>query len=185
MSQLVSASKFLSFVLRHKPGAIGLQLDGQGWADVQELIERAKEHGTVLSEALILDVVRTSDKKRFALSASGDFIRANQGHSIDVDLGLLKQTPRACLFHGTASRFLDSILAMGLVKGARHHVHLSADTETASKVGRRHGRLVLLAVASEQMDRDGHTFYRSENGVWLTDTVPAKYLSVLASEHQS
>lgn len=180
MTDLVKTSKFLSLVLRHRPEAIGLQLDAQGWADVQDLITLAAAKGTVLTEALIREVVETSDKKRFALSASGDFIRANQGHSIEVDLGLSPLTPPATLFHGTASHFLASILASGLNKRARHHVHLSADIETASKVGRRHGNLVLLSVGSGDMAHEGYTFYRSENGVWLTDHVPSKFLSVLA-----
>jgi putative RNA 2'-phosphotransferase len=183
MSDLEKASRYLSYILRHKPEEIGLQLDHEGWADLQELIERAKENGNPLSEAFIRKVVETSEKKRFSISGDGDFIRANQGHSVPVDLGLIALEPPELLFHGTADRFLDSILDSGLSKGSRHHVHLSEDIETANSVGMRYGLPAILIVRSDQMFREGFQFYRSENGVWLTDSVPTKYISVSASNN--
>ncbi len=138
-SNIVSTSKFLSLVLRHKPDEIGLTLDPNGWADVDELIRLTAATRTPLSRALIDEVVATSDKKRFVLNDDGAKIRANQGHSVAVDLGLISQTPPSILFHGTATRFLNSIRAQGLLKGSRQHVHLSSDEATATNVGARMG----------------------------------------------
>ena len=132
--RLVRTSKFLSLVLRHRPEVIGLELDAAGWAEVPELIRLAREHGRELSEALIREVVETIDKRRFSLSDDGSRIRARQGHSLTVDLGLEPVTPPEMLYHGTAKRFLDSIRRQGLRKGKRHHVHLSVDEATAYKV---------------------------------------------------
>jgi putative RNA 2'-phosphotransferase len=171
-----SISKFLSLVLRHKPEEIGLTLDANGWASIAELIDLAAQRGTRLSRPLIESIVAESDKQRFAISADGTKIRANQGHSVEIALGLAPQTPPEQLFHGTAARFLDSIRASGLHSASRQHVHLSTDHATAEKVGSRHGKPVVLSVASGQMARDGHVFYLSENGVWLTAAVPAEYL---------
>ncbi|SFF61898.1 putative RNA 2'-phosphotransferase [Duganella sp. CF458] len=172
----VSKSKFLSLVLRHKPEEIGLVLDQNGWASIDELIALANAGGTNLSRPLIESIVKNSDKQRFAISADGMKIRANQGHSVDIALGLSPQMPPEQLYHGTATRFLDSIRASGLHPASRQHVHLSLDMETAQKVGSRHGKPVILTVASGQMARDGHLFYLSENGIWLTEAVPAEYL---------
>jgi putative RNA 2'-phosphotransferase len=172
----VSQSKFLSLVLRHKPEEIGLVLDQNGWASIDELIALANARGTKLSGPEIESIVENSDKKRFAISADGTKIRANQGHSVDIALGLEPQTPPERLYHGTATRFLESIHATGLHSASRQHVHLSTDLATAEKVGSRHGKPVILTVDAGQMARDGHLFYLSENGVWLTETVPAKYL---------
>jgi len=172
----VSKSKFLSLVLRHKPEEIGLVLDQNGWASIDELIALANARGTKLSRPEIESIVENSDKKRFAISADGTRIRANQGHSVDIALGLEPQTPPERLYHGTATRFLESIRATGLHSASRQHVHLSTDLATAEKVGSRHGKPVILTVNAAQMARDGHLFYLSENGVWLTDTVPSKYL---------
>jgi putative RNA 2'-phosphotransferase len=177
-ASLVRTSKFLSLVLRHKPEAIGLTLDPEGWADVDELIALAGREGRSLSRGLIARVVATNDKQRFALSPDGSKIRANQGHSVDIDPGLAPVVPPDILFHGTATRFLDSIRAQGLIPGSRLHVHLSADEATALKVGRRHGRPVVLTVRSGAMHAAGMAFYRSENGVWLTDRVPAEFLEI-------
>ena len=177
--QLTSTSKFLSLVLRHKPSTIGLSLDAAGWANVDELLARAAAANHSLSRALLEKVVETSDKKRFAFSEDGLRIRANQGHSVDVELGLPPLAPPARLYHGTASRFLDAILAEGLAKRQRHHVHLSESTETATAVGRRYGELVLLAVDAQRMSAEGFLFFRSENNVWLTDHVPPVYLSII------
>lgn len=179
--QHVKVSKFLSLVLRHRPEKIGLTLDDAGWAAIDELIQRSAAAGHRLNRRLIEEVVATNDKKRFAISPDGRFIRASQGHSVRVDLGLQPVSPPPVLFHGTATRFLDAILRQGLRPGSRQHVHLSADVVTARRVGQRHGSPVILTVDAAAMHADGHRFYRSENGVWLTDTVPARYLQQTAS----
>lgn len=172
-----STSKFLSLILRHKPEEIGLALDPNGWADIDDLIALAKLRGTQLSRVQIETIVAESDKQRFAISTDGMKIRANQGHSVEISLDLAPQTPPEQLLHGTATRFLESIRESGLHPASRQHVHLSSDAATAEKVGSRHGKPVILVVESGQMARDGYLFYRSENGVWLTDAVPAKYLN--------
>ena len=177
MSNDTTKSKFLSLVLRHDPGSIGLSLDAQGWASVDELL--AKAPATLgLGHDDLLRITAQSDKQRFALSPDGARVRANQGHSVPVDLALAPQVPPDRLYHGTATRFLDAILREGLVKGARHHVHLSASIETASSVGRRYGELALLAIDSGAMHARGHVFFLSENGVWLVDAVPPGFLAV-------
>src|SRR5262249_54516383 len=163
-------------VLRHEPALIGITLDRAGWAAIDELVERAGAAGKPLTHELVEMIVATSDKQRFAISEDGLRIRANQGHSVEVELGLDPVRPPETLLHGTARRFLPAILAKGLVKGARHHVHLTTDGEIALAVGCRYGELVLLSIAAERMHADGHVFYRSNNGVWLTDAVPPKYL---------
>ncbi|MDA0242753.1 MAG: RNA 2'-phosphotransferase [Chloroflexi bacterium] len=170
-------SKFLSLILRHNPGKIGLTLDEQGWAEVDELMRLAAGRGPHLSRELIEEVVATNDKQRFALSEDGRLIRANQGHSIAVDLGLVPQTPPALLYHGTANKNLPSIMAQGLLPGRRQHVHLSADVETAVKVGQRHGRPIVLTVQTGAMHAAGHLFYKSANGVWLVAAVPAPFIA--------
>ena len=176
--QLVQTSKFLSFVLRHRPEEIGLELDENGWADVEELIAAARRHGRELSRPLIEEVVAKNDKKRFTLSPEGKRIRAAQGHSHPVDLGLPSVEPPEILYHGTATRFVDSILRDGLSPGQRQHVHLSPDEQTATAVGRRHGKPVVLRVRAGAMHRAGHMFCLSENGVWLTDNVPIQFIEV-------
>lgn len=172
----ISQSKFLSLVLRHKPETIGVTLDAEGWIDVQALLEAMGRHGHALTRPDLERLVRESDKQRFALSEDGTRIRANQGHSVEVDLGLTPQTPPEKLYHGTVDRFLDSIRATGLEKRQRHHVHLSADIATASKVGERRGKPVLLEISSGHMHREGHRFFLSENGVWLVDHVPTQFI---------
>ena len=174
---LTQASKFLSLLLRHDPGAIGLELSAEGWASVSDLIRLTQGQRVAFTRELITELVRTSDKQRFVLSDDGEFVRANQGHSIKVDLGLAPQCPPDVLYHGTASRFLDSILANGLLKQDRQHVHLSRDTDTALAVGRRHGSPVILLVDARGMHELGLLFYLSENGVWLTDAVPTRFIS--------
>ena len=174
--QHVRISKFLSLVLRHEPERIGLRLDEAGWASVDELLRAAAAAGQSISREVLLDVVATNDKQRFALSPDGTRIRASQGHSIAVELGLTPMTPPPILFHGTASRFLAAILADGLHPAARRYVHLSADEATARRVGQRHGSPVVLRVDAAAMHADGHAFYRSANGVWLTGAVPPRYL---------
>lgn len=169
----VRYSKFLSYVLRHKPESIGLQLDANGWASVDDLVARA---GNGLTHALVTEIVRTNSKQRFALSDDGAMIRANQGHSVEVDLALTPAAPPETLFHGTARRTLDAIRAAGLSKMSRHHVHLSADAETATTVGARYGPPVVLEVRAGEMHRAGAAFFRAQNGVWLTDAVPPEQI---------
>src|SRR5262249_37445407 len=169
-------SKFLSLVLRHQPEKIGLRLSQSGWASVKELIEASRLRGIEFTLEELQNVVASNDKKRFSLSEDGLSIRANQGHSIEVELGYAPTAPPDVLYHGTAERFLTSIKQQGLIKGKRRHVHLSADVDTATKVGRRHGKPVVLKVEAGKMRQDGFVFYLSANKVWLTDHVPAQYL---------
>jgi putative RNA 2'-phosphotransferase len=173
---IVKYSKFLSLILRHQPELIGLSLDKNGWADVAQLIELANKKGTALTAELLEEVVATNDKKRFAFNTDKSRIRASQGHSIEVDLDLVPQQPPEHLFHGTATRFLDSIRDRGLLPGSRQHVHLSADESVAKNVGQRHGKPIVLKVRSGEMAQAGMSFFLSDNGVWLTDTVPSQYL---------
>ena len=176
---LVRSSKFLSLVLRHQPEAAGIQLDAQGWCDIDDLLQGVAQHHTPLSKETLMEIVATNEKKRFAISDCGQRIRASQGHSIGVSLGLQAATPPATLYHGTASRFLDSILQNGLQKQSRQHVHLSASLDTAIAVGSRHGKPVVLMIDCEAMQAAGHLFYCSENDVWLTDSVPAACLTLM------
>jgi putative RNA 2'-phosphotransferase len=176
MKDLVKSSKLIALVLRHQPDKIGLELDKNGWADTAELLQKLNERGYFFDLELLKEVVETNDKKRFVFSEDFAKIRAYQGHSVEVDLNLEPKTPPSFLFHGTADQNLGSIKQSGLVKGSRHHVHLSAEEETAKKVGSRHGKPVILTVKAGEMRVDGHQFFQSENGVWLTEAVPAKYL---------
>jgi len=179
----VTVSKFLSRILRHAPEDAGLMLETGGWVLVSDLLAGAKRLGMTISQDDLAEVVRSSDKQRFAFDDTGTKIRANQGHSTEVDLQLEQMEPLPVLFHGTAAHILEVILREGLQKMARHHVHLSADTATALKVGGRHGRAIVLQVDSAQMRLDGHLFFRSTNGVWLVDHVPPQYLRVLTLEN--
>jgi len=169
-------SKFLSLVLRHEPQKIGIALDDAGWVDVRELLDALARYGFAVDESELREVVATSDKKRFSFSDDGLRIRANQGHSVEVDLGYQSAAPPDVLYHGTPEKFVESIRRGGLIKGERHHVHMSADEATASKVGERRGLPVILKINAIRMHRDGNEFYLSANGVWLTDHVPAKYI---------
>jgi putative RNA 2'-phosphotransferase len=180
--QKIRTSKFLSLVLRHEPEAIGLTLDAAGWVDVKALLAALRAHGREISRAELEEVVATNEKKRFAFSEDGTRIRANQGHSVEVELGYTPQAPPEQLFHGTATRFLGSISHGGLKKGERHHVHLSADAKTATKVGQRHGRPAILIVKAAAMHAAGHEFFISENGVWLVDHVPVEFIEFPAGE---
>lgn len=173
-ASLVRTSRFLSRVLRHAPGSIGLALDESGWADIDQLIERAGAHGVAIDRAMLDEIVAGNDKQRYAID--GTRIRARQGHSIDVDLGLAPIEPPARLYHGTATRFLKAILKDGLHRGRRRHVHLSADVDTARRVGARHGMPAVLGVRAQAMHAAGHAFYRSENAVWLVEHVPPAYI---------
>lgn len=174
---LVKTSKFLSLVLRHEPNKIGLTLDPAGWVAVNELLSACAAYGVNLNRALLETVVRQNDKQRFSFSEDGTRIRANQGHSVEIELGYAPAPPPELLYHGTATRFLASIRQQGLLKGARHHVHLSADVETATRVGQRHGPPVVLTVNAAAMQQAGYTFYLSANGVWLIEHVPPDYLT--------
>jgi putative RNA 2'-phosphotransferase len=174
-----SVSKFLSLVLRHSPETINLELDENGWADVEELITKCFKNGNSLNPltAELLDyVVENNDKKRFAFNEDRTKIRASQGHSISVELNLNEAEPSEFLYHGTVDKFLESIKKEGLQKMSRQHVHLSKDRETAIKVGRRRGVAQILTIKSREMFKDGFKFYLSENNVWLTDEVPVKYI---------
>lgn len=170
-------SKFLSRILRHAPHEVGLILDAQGWVFVDDLLRALKRAGRPKSRADLIGIVIADDKQRFTLSADGRRLRAAQGHSVPVDLGLTLIAPPEILYHGTSRHSLDAIFATGLRPGRRRQVHLSPDRETAERVGRRHGKPVVLRVAAAHMHRDGHAFYLSDNAVWLTDQVPAVYLS--------
>jgi putative RNA 2'-phosphotransferase len=173
---LVRLSKWMSLVLRHDPAKFGVVLDEAGWTRVDDLIAAAARAGVPLDDATLRRAVAENDKQRFALSGDGAMIRASQGHSVQVELGLEPVEPPPVLFHGTATRFLDSIRRDGLVPGSRRHVHLSADADTATTVGARHGRPAVLRIDAARMHAGGHLFFRSANGVWLTDAVPAEYL---------
>jgi len=178
MSQdLVRISKFLSHVLRHKPERIGIALDEAGWTSVDDLLEKANQQGVPLTRERLCAVVRDNDKQRFALSEDGARIRENQGHSVQVDLGLTPRTPPELLYHGTATRFLNAIREQGLLPRRRHHVHLSLDAVTARKVGSRYGKPVVLAVNAGAMHAAGHDFFCSENGIWLTARVAPEYIA--------
>lgn len=175
--QLKHISKFISLVLRHKPDEIGLEMDEQGWVTVEELIRKMNQKGFVIDKDILNTIVETNDKKRFAFNADKSLIRANQGHSIEVDLDLQSLTPPDVLYHGTTDRFLDSILKTGLQKQKRQHVHLSATIETARTVGSRHGKPVILTIDTRAMHDAGFKFYLSENKVWLTEAVPVEFIS--------
>jgi putative RNA 2'-phosphotransferase len=172
----ISSSKFLSLVLRHDPARIGITLDSAGWTDINALLAACAAHGHPLTRSQLEHLVTSSDKQRFALSADGARIRANQGHSVAVELGLAPRQPPARLHHGTVAAALAGIRAEGLQKRARHHVHLSADLPTAKKVGSRRGAPLILTVRADEMAAAGLLFYRSENGVWLTDQVPPQFI---------
>lgn len=169
-------SKFLSFVLRHSPETIDLELDENGWANVDELIPQSNKYKVPLDFDLLQVVVATNDKKRFIFNEDKTKIRASQGHSINVELNLTEVVPQGFLYHGTVAASIDSIKETGLQKMSRQHVHLSKDKETAIKVGGRRGKPVILTVDAERMQLEGFKFYLSENGVWLTDEVPARYI---------
>ncbi len=175
--RFVQISKTLSKHLRHDPQGIGLTLESGGWVSVTALLGALGRKGFTLEPKDLEEVVRRNDKQRFAFDESGERIRASQGHSVDIDLGLIALEPPQTLFHGTTSAALESVMATGLQRMRRHHVHLSVDEETAQRVGSRHGKAVILRVAALTMHEAGHAFYRSANGVWLTDHVPPAFLS--------
>ncbi len=175
-----SLSKFLTLILRHKPELIGIQLDEAGWVSIEILLTACCKHSKPLEMDQLLEIVREDKKDRFALSSDSKMIRASQGHSVRVELGYERKAPPAFLYHGTADRFLASIQKDGLEKRKRHHVHLSVSKETALSAGERYGLPILLKVDAERMHNDGHVFFLSTNGVWLTDAVPPQYISIVA-----
>lgn len=172
---LDSMSKFISLILRHQPEIIGITLDEHGWAEVDELIAGVSKTRPLTME-MLEEIVRTDSKQRYSFSGDKRLIRANQGHSVKVDVELPEVIPPELLYHGTAERFLPSIMEQGLLPMSRLYVHLSKDEQTAVKVGSRHGKPVVLAVDAGQMTQDGHTFWLSVNGIWLTKAVPVQYL---------
>jgi putative RNA 2'-phosphotransferase len=175
--QHTEASKFLSYVLRHEPQAIGLTLDREGWADIAALIAGAQQSGRELNETLLRAVVESNDKKRFAISDDGLRIRAVQGHSTEsVSITYVEKVPPDVLYHGTATRFLESIMREGLKPGERQYVHLSEDVQTATTVGQRYGKPVVLKIEALRMHQQGFKFLQAENGVWLASCVPNQYL---------
>lgn len=169
-------SKFLSLVLRHHPDKIGITLDEQGWTDVSTLLDNMNKQGKNIDIHGLREVVETNDKKRFAFNEDETKIRANQGHSIKVDLAYEALTPPEFLYHGTVPKFISAIQQQGLLKMSRHHVHLSEDRTTAMRVGSRRGVPTILVVRSGEMYQKGYPFYKSENGVWLTERVPTEFI---------
>jgi putative RNA 2'-phosphotransferase len=174
---MVTVSKFLAKHLRHAPEALGLTLQPGGWVPVDDLLAASERAGFTIAYDELIECVETNDKSRFSFDDTGDLIRANQGHSVEVDLQLQEQEPPDVLYHGTVERFLTAIMAEGLRKGKRHHVHLSKDTETARKVGSRRGKPIILQVDAGKMHGQGFKFLLSANGVWLADSVPAVFLT--------
>ena len=177
--RLVKISKYLSKHLRHEPERLGLELAPGGWVRVDDLLAACARNHFPITRDQLDEVVAGNDKRRFSLDPTGTLIRANQGHSTPVDLQLEPAVPPAVLYHGTGAQHVEAIRSDGLKKMARHHVHLSIDVPTATKVGARHGKPVVFEVDAAAMHQAGHTFYVSANGVWLTDTVPPEYLRPL------
>ncbi|MDO7875316.1 RNA 2'-phosphotransferase [Hymenobacter sp. ASUV-10] len=180
-SEADKISKFLSLVLRHQPEVLGIELDENGWTDTATLLRQFTRQQRPLTMDELRHVVDTNSKKRFAFNDDFSRIRASQGHSVEVELGYQPVPPPALLYHGTTARFLSGIQAEGLRKGSRHHVHLSADAETAQQVGSRHGRPVILHIRAADMAAAGHRFYQSANGVWLAEDVPVAFIDFPAA----
>ncbi len=174
--QTIRTSKFLSLVLRHQPETAHITLDASGWVSVEDLLAGCAKARRNITRAELDHVVSTNAKKRFEFSADGTLIRASQGHSVEVDLNYEPKEPPPILYHGTATRFLESIRVQGLLKMQRHHVHLAVDTKMTMEVGARHGKPVLLTIQAAEMLQAGHPFYLSTNGVWLVDHVPADFI---------
>ena len=179
-SRITTISKFLSKHLRHQPEQLGLSLDIGGWVKVEDLINACAKNNFVISQAELEQVVATSEKKRFSFDSTGTLIRANQGHSVEVDLQLEATQPPDILYHGTAEKSVSSIMSLGLQKMSRHHVHLSSEISTAKTVGQRHGKPVVFVVNAKAMHNEGYIFYCSDNHVWLVENVPPEYLQRIA-----
>ncbi|MEO8285508.1 MAG: RNA 2'-phosphotransferase [Chloroflexota bacterium] len=178
-ARLVKTSKYLSKHLRHQPERLGINLAPGGWVDVDELLAACASHNMPISREELEEVVKRNNKQRFSFDPTGRLIRANQGHSVDVDLQLDPVKPPDVLYHGTAQHLVETLRREGLKKMSRHHVHLSAEMETARNVGARHGRPAVFKVRASEMHNDGHKFYRSDNGVWLVDSVPPEYIELV------
>lgn len=174
--QDIELGRFISLILRHNPSAAGIKLDTHGWANVDELLKGMIHAGKTIDIERLERIVQENDKQRYIFDEKHMKIRANQGHSIKVDVQLLECVPPAVLYHGTASRFLESIRTVGITKQSRQHVHLSVDEQTAIKVGSRHGKAVVLPIDTYGMTQDGYKFYLSENNVWLCENIPWKYV---------
>jgi putative RNA 2'-phosphotransferase len=174
--ELIKISKFLSLILRHKPESIGVSISPHGWVKIDELIKAAQKHRIDLTKKLIDEVITTNDKQRFTYSSDGESIRANQGHSVNIELELEPIKPPDILYHGTAVQFVKNIRKKGLLKMNRQHVHLSLLKKTAYDVGKRHGKPIILTIDAQRMTQNGYEFYLSKNGVWLTKHVPPQYL---------
>ena len=172
----VALGRFLSLVLRHQPDAAGIQLDAHGWADVDELLRGVIQTGRTIDRETLERIVRENDKHRYCFNEDHTKIRANQGHSIAVDVELRRAAPPAVLYHGTAARFLESIRRQGITRQSRQYVHLSSNPDTARTVGSRHGKPVVLVIDAAAMVRDGFVFFLSENGVWLCGEVLWRYV---------
>ena len=179
MMDLTKLSRYISLILRHKPEVIGISLDEHGWANVDELITGIAKNNPGFNMEILEEIVKTDNKQRYSFNADKSLIRANQGHSIPVDVELEEKEPPEYLYHGTGEKYVTSINEMGLIPKSRLYVHLSQDTETATKVGKRHGKEVIYQVAARQMHKDGYPFFLSVNGVWLTKQVPVPYLKLL------
>ncbi|MEO6862906.1 MAG: RNA 2'-phosphotransferase [Microcoleus sp.] len=177
-TRLTKISRYLSKYLRHAPSRIGIQLAPGGWVPVSELLDACKKNNFPVLQSELKEVVAQNDKQRFSFDSTSTLIRANQGHSVEVDLQLEPAVPPDILYHGTSSTAVESILSQGIRKMSRHHVHLSADIQTARKVSARHGISAVFTVDAAAMQRDSHTFYCSDNKVWLVDFVPPNYLKI-------
>ena len=173
---LTNVSKYLSLILRHKPDVIGITLDEHGWANINDLILGLEQNNPGFNMEVLEEIVKTDSKQRYSFNEDKTLIRANQGHSIPVDVELEEKEPPEFLYHGTGEKYVSSINQHGLIPKSRLYVHLSKDIETAKNVGKRHGKEVVYLVNSKQMYEDGYKFYLSVNGVWLTKQVPVKYL---------
>lgn len=185
MDTLVNLSRYISFILRHRPDTIGLSLDKHGYIDVQDLINGINKNSVFNIDLNILKfIVETDNKKRYSFSEDSTKIRANQGHSVKVDLGLKEVKPPSILYHGTGEKYLESILKEGLKSKSRMYVHLSSDIDTAISVGKRHGEPIVLGIDAERMYKDEYKFYLSENGIFLAESVPVKYINVACIEKQ-
>ena len=183
MGSINHTSKFISLILRHKPETIGIFLDEHGWADVQEMIDGINASGSDhLDMEMLEEIVQTDEKQRYSFNEDHTLIRANQGHSIPVDVELEEKNPPALLYHGTGEKYVYAIDEQGLIPKSRLYVHLSADVPTAKKVGSRHGKPVIYTIDCAKMTAEGYKFYLSANKVWLTKKVPAKYLSKLSEK---
>ncbi len=178
-SRLVKVSKYLSRVLRHHPERIGINLDKNGWVKIEELLIAAKNHNFPITKKELTEVVETNDKKRFSIDSTDSLIRANQGHTVEVDLQLESAVPPEKLYHGTGNHLIDLIQKTGLQKMSRHHVHLSKDINTSQNVGKRKGKPVVFVIDTLAMYKQGYKFYLSENQVWLVDYIPPEYLQLI------